>query len=41
MNTVIHIIEQPLDIGDNLYIDFEKYVNDKDPKFKVGDNVRI
>ena len=23
------------------YIDFEKEVNDKDPKFKVGDHVRI
>ena len=23
------------------YIDFEKEVNDKDPKFKVGDYVRI
>ena len=26
---------------DNTYIDFEKEVNDKDPKFKVGDYVRI
>ena len=32
---------KPLDVGDNLYIDFEKGVNDKDPKFKVGDYVRI
>ena len=24
-----------------IYIDFEKEVNDKDPKFKVGDYVRI
>ena len=32
---------KPLDVGDNLYIDFEKGVYDKDPKFKVGDHVRI
>ena len=30
-----------VDIEDNTYIDFEKEVNDKDPKFKVGDYVRI
>ena len=30
-----------LDVEDNTYIDFEKEVNDKDPKFKVGDRVRI
>ena len=32
---------KPVDIKDNTYIDFEKEVNDKDPKFKVGDQVRI
>ena len=32
---------KPVDVGDNVYIDFEKRVNDKDPKFKVGDQVRI
>ena len=32
---------KPLDIKDNTYIDFEKDVNDKDPKFKIGDFVRI
>ena len=32
---------KPIDIKDNTYIDFEKEVNDKDPKFKVGDYVRI
>ena len=32
---------KPVDVKDNTYIDFEKEVNDKDPKFKVGDNVRI
>ena len=32
---------KPVDVMDNTYIDFEKEVNDKDPKFKVGDHVRI
>ena len=32
---------KPVYIKDNTYIDFEKEVNDKDPKFKVGDYVRI
>ena len=30
-----------LDVKDNTYIGFKKEVNDKDPKFKVGDHVRI
>ena len=29
------------DVEDNTYIDFEKEVNDKDPKFKIGDHVKI
>ena len=32
---------KPIDVKDNTYIDFEKKVNEKDPKFKVGDYVRI
>ena len=32
---------KPVDVQDNTYIDFKKEVNDTDPKFKVGDNVRI
>ena len=32
---------KPVDVKDNAYIDFKKEVNDKDPKFKVGDYVRI
>ena len=32
---------KPVDVGDNTYIDFKKEVDDKDPKFKVDDNVRI
>ena len=35
------IIMKPVDVKDNAYIDFGKEVNDKDPKFKVGDHVRI
>ena len=30
-----------VDIKDNTYIDFEKEINNKDPKFRVGDYVRI
>ena len=32
---------KPFDIKDNGYIDFSKKVNDKDPKLKVDDCVRI
>ena len=32
---------KPIDVKNNTYIDFGKEVNDKDPKFKVGDHVRI
>ena len=32
---------KPIDVKDNTYIDFEKEVNDKNPKFKVGGHVRI
>ena len=32
---------KPSDVKDNSYIDFGKEVNDKDPKFKIGDYVRI
>ena len=32
---------KPVDVKDNTYIDFKKEVNDKDPKFKIGDHVRI
>ena len=32
---------KPVDIKDNTYIDFEKENNNKDPKYKVGDYVRI
>ena len=32
---------KPIDVKDNTYIDFGKKGNDNDPKFKVGDHVRI
>ena len=32
---------KPVDVKDNTYISFKKEVNDKNPKFKVGDHVRI
>ena len=35
------IKKTPADIKDNTYIDFKREVNDKDPKFKVGNHVKI
>ena len=32
---------KPIDVKDNTNIDFGKEINDNDPKFKVGDHVRI
>ena len=32
---------KPVDVKNNTYIDFGKKVNDKDPKFKVGNHIRI
>ena len=32
---------KPVDVKDNTYIDFKEEVNEKDPKFKAGDHVRI
>ena len=32
---------KPVDVKDNIYIDFNKEGNDKDAKFKIGDYVRI
>ena len=43
-NTIINhksIKLKPVDVKDNRYIDFKKEVNDKNPKFKAGDHVRI
>ena len=35
------IIMTPVDIKLSTYIDSSKEINDKDPKFKVGDIIRI
>ena len=35
------IKRKPVDVTDNTYIEFVKEVDDKDPKFEVGDHVRI
>ena len=32
---------KPVDVKSNTYIDFSKEINDENPKFKIGDNVRI
>ena len=32
---------KPVDVKDNTYIGFGKEVNNKDPKFKIGDHVTI
>ena len=32
---------KPIDVKSNTYIDSSREINSKDPKFKVGDNVRI
>ena len=32
---------KPIDVKNNAYIDSSKEVHDKDPNYKVGDNVRI
>ena len=32
---------KPVNVKDNTFIDFKKEVNDKDPRFKVGDYIRI
>ena len=32
---------KPIDVKDNTYINTDEEINDKDPKFKVSDHVRI
>ena len=32
---------KPVDVKDDTYINIGKEINDKDPKFKVGDHVRV
>ena len=42
-NNIYHrtIETKPFDIKSNTYIDYDKEIIDKDPKFKIGDIVRI
>ena len=41
-NTVERTIKmKPTDVKDDTYVDSNKEVNDKDPKFKVGDHVKV
>ena len=41
-NTYHSIIKmKPVDVKSGTYIDFSKEINDKDPKFEIGDVVRI
>ena len=37
----ITIKMKSVDVKSSTYIDFDKLSNDRDPKFKVGDHVRI
>ena len=32
---------KPVDVKLNTYIDFSKEINEKDPKYEIGDSVRI
>ena len=32
---------KPVDVQSNTYIDSSKEINNRNPKFKIGDNVRI
>ena len=41
-NTYYRTIKmKPIDVKDNKYINIGEEINDKDPRFKVGDHVRI
>ena len=41
-NTYYRTIKmKPIDVKDNTYINIDKDVNNKDPKFKVGDHMGI
>ena len=41
-NTVQKTIKmKPIDVADDSYAEYNEYFNKKDPKFKVGDHVRI
>ena len=42
-NTSVHssIKMKPKDVTDDSFVEYSEETNEKDPKFKVGDNVRI
>ena len=41
-NTVHKTIKmKPIEVTDDSYAEYNEFLNKKDPKFKVGDNVRI
>ena len=42
-NNTVHktIKTKPIDVTDDSYAEYNEDFNKKDPKFKVGDNVRI
>ena len=42
-NNLYHSIikMKPVEVKSNIYIDYSKKINEKDPKFKIGDTVRI
>ena len=39
--TIKIMLKIPINVKDNTYINADKEINNKDPKFKVGDRVRI
>ena len=44
LNTITHIITpemKPVDVKSSTYIESSKKIDEKDPKFKVGDIVRV
>ena len=45
MSTTIHTLEllkmKPIDVKSNSFAEYNEESNEKDPKFKLGDHVRI
>ena len=42
VNTIIHTIKRnPIDVKSDYFAEYNEESNEKDPKFKVGDHVRI
>ena len=44
VNTItqfIEVLKWPIDVTSDSYAEYNEYSNEKDPKFKVGDHVRI